>query len=1058
MNAIFQFQLKHSGNRYVLSLTGAMLLFVGWFCGYKFNLTAGEGIYLNSPYTIGFMMALLSLSIIFLAILYAMEILFKEWDTKFDIMLFSYPITLKTYLIGKFSTFTLKTFLSFFILIVGFVIGQNLRTGSEMQEGFNLWFYLYPFLIFGVLNCLFICSFLFMVAYTTRKKLLVVVGGLLLYVLYMVLLVFSNSPFMAGSTPQSIEIQQLSSIIDPFGASAYFFDARYFNVEQKNQFITPFSGFLALNRMIYALFSLVFLWMTYRYYSLTKKIGKKALKQKNQKVGVAIRRLTKVKVPTVDFSFKTEFKSILSFAKLDLIYLFKGVTIVAVSILLVFFVGMEMYAAIDKGIRLPQYYASSGLLATSISQSFHLLGAFILVYFVNDIYWRSNAAGFYLIEQSTFFSKTKLKGHLVSIGVLLMFLTTILVVLALLFQISYGYTQIDWLAYLGVVLFNTIPLFLFGALLLLINNAISNKYVALGISILLVIIFATPLVRMLLSYPLIHVFSGFKGVYSDLNGYGVYLSAFSSRLCFGVSLLGLLWIVNSYSKSKQWTKIKSVFVIVFLGLGVFSGVNFMKGYTPKNEDSKMKEAVNYEKKYRHYQNISQPTVVDVDTKIDLFPSKNSYNIQGKYVVQNLTGEPIHSLLLNFHSDLELEEATFKVHGEDILIDELITELQLGKPLLPNKTAVLDFKLSYKWYAVNGHQSFNAIVGNGSFMRISNYYPVLGYQSDKEIEIEDEQKRKEYQLGAQTGLKPLEMPEVINHDFINLKMIVSTEGVQTPIGTGNVVRSWSDNGRTFVQHKVDSIPFRFAIASAEYKKQSLSHRNITIEVLYDDMHFENVDRLLKNAKLSLDYCIDNFGTYPFEKISFVEVSSFTSGFAATAYPSAVFMTENLIFHANIESDPSKDVINELAGHELSHIWWGNSLINPDIREGASMLTETLAMYTEMMIYKRLYGEERMKERLEIHQQIYENEKGLYGDSPLFKVPYGATHLAYSKGAVAMVELSKLIGEDKVNQALKNFLNNNRYPKKPTSLDLLNEFYKVTLDSNLKLQIEALFKEI
>ena len=75
-----------------------------------------------------------------------------------------------------------------------------------------------------------------------------------------------------------------------------------------------------------------------------------------------------------------------------------------------------------------------------------------------------------------------------------------------------------------------------------------------------------------------------------------------------------------------------------------------------------------------------------------------------------------------------------------------------------------------------------------------------------------------------------------------------------------------------------------------------------------------------------------------------------------------------------------------------------------------------------------------------------------------MPYGATHLAYSKGAVAMVELSKLIGEDKVNQALKNFLNNNRYPKKPTSLDLLNEFYKVTLDSNLKLQIEALFKEI
>ena len=86
MNAIFQFQLKHSGNRYVLSLTGAMLLFVGWFCGYKFNLTAGEGIYLNSPYTIGFMMALLSLSIIFFFNYLHMNIMNKSTSNPMDLL------------------------------------------------------------------------------------------------------------------------------------------------------------------------------------------------------------------------------------------------------------------------------------------------------------------------------------------------------------------------------------------------------------------------------------------------------------------------------------------------------------------------------------------------------------------------------------------------------------------------------------------------------------------------------------------------------------------------------------------------------------------------------------------------------------------------------------------------------------------------------------------------------------------------------------------------------------------------------------------------------------
>ncbi|WP_417237102.1 M1 family aminopeptidase [Bizionia paragorgiae] len=1054
MNAIIQFQLKHSGNRYVLVLTALLLVFIGWFCGYKFNLTAGEGIYLNSPYTIGFMMALLSLSIIFMAILFALEILFKEWDIKFDIMLFSYPISLKNYLKGKFSAFTLKAFLSFLILIIGFVIGQNLRTGSEMQLGFSVWSYLYPFLIFGVLNCFFVCSFLFMVAYTTRKKLLVVIGGLLLYVLYMVLLVFSNSPFMAGSIPQSIEVQQLSSLLDPFGSSAYFFEARDLSVSEKNQFIVPLKGFLAINRIVYVVLSMLFLAISYRFYVFNKTTSKKELKRKKHNVKAGIVRLTKVKIPALNFGFKSELNSIISFAKVDLIYLFKSVTIVAVSMLLVFFVGMEMYSDIDKGIRLPNYYASSGLLASSISQSFHLLGAFILVYFINDMYWRSSTAHFYLIEDSTFFSKAKLKGHLISLALLLVFLTTLLIILALVFQISYGYTQIDWFAYFGVIIFNTIPLFLFGTLLLLINSIINSKYVALGISIVAVVVFTTPLIKMLLPYPLLHVFSGFNGVFSDLNGYGAYLSAFSNRLLFGICLLGLLWIFNSYLKLKQWSKIKFFIVIFFFGLGVFGGFNFMNGYSPKNEDAQLIEAVNYEKNYRHYQNIPQPTIIDVDTKIDLYPSENAYKIQGKYRIQNLSDEPINKILLNFHSDLKLNVATFRVHNKDISVDGIVTEVKLDEPFMPSDTATLEFNLSYKWFAVNGHQTFNAIVNNGSFMRISNYYPLLGYQSDKEIE--DEQKRVENGLGNPTSLKKLEAPEVLKNDFINLNMVVTTESNQTPIGIGNIVKSWTENNRRNTQYKADGIPFRFAVASAKYQKQAIKHRNIEIEVLYHDLHFENVERLLKNAVLSLEYCVDNFNAYPFEKISFVEVSSFTSGFAATAYPATIFMTENMIFHANIDSDTSKDVINELAGHELAHIWWGNSLINPDEREGASMLTESLAMYTEMMIYKKMYGKERMMERVKIHQQIYDNEKGLYGNPPLYKVPYGATHIAYSKGAIAMVELSELIGEDKVNEALRSFLANNQYPKKPTTLDLLEEFYKVAPDKSAKSKIDELFQ--
>jgi aminopeptidase N len=230
----------------------------------------------------------------------------------------------------------------------------------------------------------------------------------------------------------------------------------------------------------------------------------------------------------------------------------------------------------------------------------------------------------------------------------------------------------------------------------------------------------------------------------------------------------------------------------------------------------------------------------------------------------------------------------------------------------------------------------------------------------------------------------------------------------------------------------------------------------VNVLYQKKHTENVDHLINNIKLTLDYCIQNFGPYPFKNITFAEISSFTKGFAATAYPSAVFMPENMIFHANINADKKQDVINELAGHELSHLWWGNSQIKPDEREGAVMLTETLAMYTEMMLYKKMHGEAKMKERLKMHQQIYDSEKGLSENQPLYKVTAENTHISYSKGAVAMVKLSELLGENKVNMALKNFLENNRYPKKPRSVDLLNEFYKIA--PNKKNEIDRLFKKI
>ncbi|ROH97944.1 M1 family aminopeptidase [Chryseobacterium daecheongense] len=1055
MNAILSFEVQRSIKHWLTYLIAFILIGIGAFCGNKFNLTVGEGIYLNSPYTIGFMTGMLSLAVIFFATILASQQLFKDHDSKFDGILFSLPFSKWDYVSGRFSSFFLLTFLSFTFLMIGFMAGQNMRTGSEIRPYFNLWYYLFPFLIFGWINCLLVCSFLFFIALTTKKKLLVVIGGLLLYVLYMIILLFSNSPFMAGSIPQSLEAQQLSALIDPFGLSAYFFEGRNLSVLEKNESTIPFSWFLLINRAVFLAISVLFLILSYRFFSFSGLPGKK-LKKVETTPPLSETSLKTYIVTLPDFGIYSTWRSVFSFAKIDLIYLFKGIIMVAVSILLLFFVGMEMYAEIEKGIRLPQKYASSGLMANTISENFHLFGLLITVYFINDLYWSSHSSGFSLIEKSTYFHKNKLAGHFLSITVLIFFFNGLLILEGLIFQWGYHYFHTDWNAYLGTILFNTFPLILFSGFVLLINDNIRNRFVALGISVLFLIMMATPITKKIISYPLLRMFSDFKGTYSDFNGYGIYSSAFAERLLFGSGIILFLWISNEWFKTKKWNFKKVIFTAFVLITGCFAGNQFMKGYLPKNEEESVLKAVNYEKEYRQYENLPQPVITDVITQIDLYPSQRSYEISGKYTLINPTDKAIDKILINFHPDLQIQSAILQTSSETKKIDHTVTEIQLKKPLQPNETAHLNFKISYKWFAVNGHESFNAIVENGSFMRISRYYPTIGYQKDNEIE--DQKQRNAFKLGKLQGLKKLEAPEVFRQDFITLNMMITTEKDQTAVGTGDLTDQFTRGERQFFHYQSKNIPFRFAVSSAKYKQKNISYKGITINVFYHEKHDENVDHLINNAKITLDYCIRNFGNYPFKTINFAEISSFTRGFAATAYPSAVFMPEDMIFHANIHADEEQDVINELAGHELSHLWWGNSQIDPDEREGSPMLTETLAMYTEMMLYKKMHGKNKMIERIKVHQQIYDNEKGLSQEQPVYKVTGNNTHISYSKGAIAMVKLSELLGEEKVNLALKRFLQNNRYPKKPTTLDLLREFYTMAPNEHVKKKIDMLFKTI
>ncbi|WP_108425296.1 M1 family aminopeptidase [Flagellimonas amoyensis] len=1034
---------------------GAIIVYlaIGFWVGYRLNISVGDDLAVNAPYAVGFMIGLMSLTIILMATVLAFAVLFKESDANFGLIVFSTPVQKHGFALMRFCSFFVLTLLGFFLLIVAYIIGLHVQSSSQMNVGFHLWHYLYPFALFGITNTLLVCCILFFVAQKFQNKLLVAVTGLFLYIVYMVSMVFTNAPFMAQSLPQSLMAQHISALVDVFGLSAYFFEAKDLTVDQRNLGVVPFSNFLLINRWGIAVLSFGVLYLGVRAFSFLP-IYKSKVKKKTIPL-----RLEHAHIPFIAadtwFHPNTQWRAIVSFIKIDMIYLFKSIALVAVSVLLLFYVGMEMYGDIDMGIRMPQLYASSGLLAQTINSTFYFIGALVMVYFVNDIYWRSNASGFSIIQDTTYYAKEKWMGHVGSIVILVGYLTGLMIFEALIFQLLFHYSVVDWQAYFGVVVFNTLPLMLLSFLLLLINSITQKKSLALGISILVFLIFATPISKSLITNPVLRFLSGYSGPYSDFLGYGPYLSSFLWRLVFGFALIMALFFIYRWLRSQQRKTIKLLGVLACLLLGIISSSRFLDGYKKKGENDEMTERASYEKTYRNYQNSPQPTISDVTAHIDLFPESQAYRIKGSYVIKNKQTRSIDSILLNVPKDFELVSLTYQHRNEQHKIGTHISEIHLKEGLSPQDSARLAFELRYQWKPINGHESFNAILRNGSFMRISRFFPMFGY--DEGREISDIELRKTQELGEATPLTILEAKKIKVDDFIDLSLQISTPEDQIAMGTGELKRQWKSEGRNYFEYRADAIPFRFAVASAAYATKEVDHNGVAIRVLHNPGHNQNVDHLIANTKLALDYCIQNFGPYPFRSVTFAEVSAFTKGFAGTAYPAVIYMTENMTFNANINTEQNQDVVNELAGHEVAHFWWGTNQIDPDYREGHAMLTESLAMYTEMMLYKQMYGKAKMMERVSIHRQIYEAEKGFHEESSLLKVSTENLHIAYSRGAVVFVELSELIGEQQLNLALKKFLEKHGYPNaKPISTDLLHEILEVS-DEGYHRKILSLFEE-
>ncbi len=753
-----------------------------------------------------------------------------------------------------------------------------------------------------------------------------------------------------------------------------------------------------------------------------------------------------------------------------------------------FYLSMEIYGMIEQGIRLPERYATTSLMVNVILKEFPMLALAVLLFQSSELHWRSRRAGFDALEDAT--------PHRAFIQFCAEWWTLCACAFAMIslacgvgcaFQLVYGYTRFAWSDYAQLYLLLGVPLCLNAALMLLLQKLIPHAYAGLGVAAIGIIMLNSNSARMLgLTHPLVRFPASYAGQMSDMAGWNASIQLFWQKMLFAISLTTALILVLApislrriaeffaqkmfargmfaqtrvsalptlfpsyrFLTVERVSQLVSQLVYPLAGITLFGicALWTANQYSSKiilpNENAETQVSISYEKQYRAvFQNAPQPVITSIRTNVHLYPEASKYAVSGTYTLHNKSTEAISRILLAFHPSTQHGMGVLQCNGTSYKVKEGISVVELQTPLQSLHEATFTFSFDYAWDGFSRLDPMNVVTPNAVFSRLSRYFPQFGYQPNNELS--DEKERKYAGLGTATLVRSLDAPRREN-DFAMLDMTISTAPNHTALGIGECVRKWHDSltGRQFFQYKTESpVPFRFGVSSAVYACRRAVFEGIDVEVYYHAQHQENGERLLRNAAQTLAYCTTNFGAYPYKSIRFAEISSFTSGFNATAYPATIFMNENLAFHSNLAGDKQQDVINELAGHELSHIWWGNALIAPDDREGASMLTETLAMYTELMLIQQQYGAKRLQELVRMHHDMYVQERGFTPEQALWRTLPENTHEHYAKGAVVMYQLHELLGEERLNAALRLFLQRHRFPAPaPHSTDFLAVLYEI-----------------
>ncbi|MDY8137133.1 ABC transporter permease/M1 family aminopeptidase [Aquimarina sp. 2201CG5-10] len=1082
MIEVFLFELRYRLKRPATWIYISLgILMAGFWAALSSSSTAE---FTNSSNNIAELIGPISIiSIFFYAAIMGVPI-FRDQDHKTAQTYFTFPIKQKSYVLGRFlGSFSIVTLLNLFIVLgamIGFGIGEYMdRPDYGEYDTFNLSSYILPFIFLLQINALLIGSLFFCLMAFFKKMPIIYLGGICLFLLY----------DLSGDLLGSLENQWLSVYLDPFGGRAFSFVKKYWSVNELNTNQLPIYGKFLVNRMLWLGVGLFLLLLTYFRFDYKKFLlsGKKGKKTNNDEYQPSlISSITQV------FTKKTERNNLLSLSKIEFLSIIKDPVFIILLIigiiisLITIFNANETYGT--PNIPLTRY------VVTFISGGITLLSIIILVIYSGEAVHRTRKNKTFVFYDALPISNSSLYfSKIISLIATAIVLTLTNIVIGILFQTFNGYFQYELGTYLIYNFALIFPSFLTTILLsFFIHVLVNNKF--LGYFIIILAYIGLPLLVTLAfksNNPLL-IYGGSTPFFlSDLNGFGHYLAGLTWVNLYWILMTAILMVVGKlfwtrgfFATAKERLSLAkqrfngrtiaalSIVIIAFISVASYSYYNLKVLNKIETGDYYEKTDADAEKKYAKYINQAHPQVTDLKAYIDVYPEERNVNAKGEFKLINNYDTPIDTLLLEVQyptADTQLKKVVYNGKELEPVVTDSVYRMyfyKLPEALLPNERAnlTIDVSATTKGFA---NQRETEVLNNGSFLN-NSIFPRFHYDrslSDNGVRKKHGLEELDYLYPPRTDSTALKK-NLFNEDanYINFEAVLSTANDQIALAPGKLVKEWKENDRAYYHYKLESqTDLFFNVVSARYNVEKSSWtapsgKKVDIEIYHAPSHNRNLEYFIEGTKVALEYCSKNFYEYPNSVIRIVEFpahSTFAQSFVTT-----IPYSEDFGFAADFDRAEDFNYAFRVTAHEVAHQWWGH-LVTPSKTSGANIISETLAEYSSLMTMKHQYGENGIKNFLKYSLDAYLRSRAFSfkPERSLINVETGG-YIWYRKGSMVMYELQDIIGENKINTALKNFTNEYKNFEKgvyPTSENLYDALYTVAPDS-LKYAVEDGFKEI